>query len=65
MKLAFIIRNMLLRSIHEHRLPDNGKFYYIDYLDPYSIKHTPGGQTGVPAVPIGLLVKYTNDNSLF
>ena len=60
MKLAFIIRNMLLRSIHEHRPPDNGKFYYIDYLDPKE-KNTHQARIGVPAVPKSILISNIND----
>ena len=39
--------------------------YYIDILDPWLIKSTPGGKRGVSGVSKQLLVKYTNTFNRF
>ena len=39
--------------------------YYIDILDPWLIKNTPGGKKGVSGVSKQLLVKYTNTFNRF
>ena len=41
------------------------KFYYIDILDPWVIKSTPGGKRGVPGVPKEELLLYINGLSMF
>ena len=40
-------------------------FYYIDILDPWSIKSTPQARSGVSGVSKRLLVNYTNTFSQF
>ncbi len=58
LKLYIITYNMAWNLIPQ-------KFLYIDYLDPLHKKNTPGGQTGVPAVPKVVLFNITNTFNRF